>query len=247
MALSTDKILNTAVALVADAAPPTGAAHLDIGSGHGDLIALLRDRFRLDSSACDYTADLMRLDGQRVDIADLNHDPLPYPDARFDLVTCTEVIEHVENFRRLLRECHRVLKPGGTLVVSTPNILNMKSRLRYLLFGFWNLFGPLPVADREKHSTGGHINPVTSFHLNHALLEAGFADLRLTVDKHQRTSVFLLAVFGLPVVLFGRWLQHRERTKYKTVNTGNWPHVAQMNSYDVLTGRTIVARARKPA
>jgi hypothetical protein len=67
------------------------------------------------------------------------------------------------------------------------------------------------------------------------------------VDKHQRTSVFLLAVFGLPVVLFGRWLQHRERTKYKTVNTGNWPYVAQMNSYDVLTGRTIVARARKPA
>ncbi len=246
MALSTDKILNGAVALLQRCQPDITGNHLDIGSGHGDLIRLMRERFAVTSFACDYTDALMQLPGQRVDIADLNHDPLPYPDAQFSVVTCTEVIEHVENHRRLLRECHRVLKPGGLLVVSTPNILNIKSRLRYLLFGFYNLFGPLYVADREKHSTGGHINPVGSFYLNHSLIESGFADLHLTVDKRQRTSFFGLALVGIPIFIFGSWLQYREKTKYHTVNDANQKYVSQMNSLDILTGRTLIVAARKP-
>ena len=137
------------------------ALHLDIGPGHGNLIKLLRKEGSFITSACDYTADLMTLDDVKVDIVDLNTQKLPYQDNAFDLVTCTEVIEHIEHYREALREMHRVLKPSGVLVVTTPNILNIKSRLRFLFFGFYNLFGPLHTKESCIYSTGGHINPVS--------------------------------------------------------------------------------------
>ena len=96
-------------------------------------------------------------------VANLNIESLPFADASFDLVTCTEVIEHLEHYRQTLREMHRVLKPAGRLVVTTPNILNLKSRIRFLIFGFYNLFGPLHTLESNLHDTGGHINPVSSF------------------------------------------------------------------------------------
>jgi SAM-dependent methyltransferase len=48
---------------------------------------------------------------------------LPHPSGSFDLVVAFEVIEHLENWRELLREARRVLDPGGQFVVSTPNRL----------------------------------------------------------------------------------------------------------------------------
>jgi 2-polyprenyl-3-methyl-5-hydroxy-6-metoxy-1,4-benzoquinol methylase len=61
---------------------------------------------------------------------------LPFQSARFDGVDLVEVIEHIENQPQLVREINRVLKPGGMLLVSTPNVLNMMSRLRFLFTGF---------------------------------------------------------------------------------------------------------------
>jgi cyclopropane fatty-acyl-phospholipid synthase-like methyltransferase len=55
------------------------------------------------------------------------------------------VIEHLGNYRDLFRQVHRILKPGGLFVLTTANVLNLKSRLRPVLTGFASLFGPLPV------------------------------------------------------------------------------------------------------
>src|SRR5262245_13695112 len=108
--------------------------HLDVGAGTGRLIELFRERFGVRSWACDYTAQLMKLPGQKVEIADLNHEKLPYANEKFDLVTATEVVEHLEHYREALREFFRVLKPGGLCILTTPNILNTNSRLRSLWF-----------------------------------------------------------------------------------------------------------------
>jgi SAM-dependent methyltransferase len=221
--------------------------YLDVGSGEGELLNLVKLRYScLRCFACDYTAELIRLSDQTVNIVDLNREPLPYPDNRFALATCVETIEHLENYRATLREIHRVLKPGGLTVVSTPNVLNLRSRLRYLTFGFPSLFGPLPVGDREAHSTAGHISPVGWFHLAHALLDAGFIDLKLSIDKFQRRSLISFVLLYLPIRIADRHHYHREVARFKTVGAQNDAIVRQINSHKILLGRTLVISARKP-
>src|SRR5438477_5505870 len=87
---------------------------------------------------------------QRVDIVDLNADKLPYLDGRFSLVTCIETIARVEQIRPILREIFRVLEPGGLTVISTPNILNLPSRLRYLMTGFLDLESRIDRYERRS-------------------------------------------------------------------------------------------------
>ena len=86
-----DLLLNLAL-LLAEPGASAWRTHLDIGAGRGGLIQRVRSKLQVTSSACDYTAALMELPGQSVDVANLNHEPLPYDDASFDVVTATEVI-----------------------------------------------------------------------------------------------------------------------------------------------------------
>jgi SAM-dependent methyltransferase len=65
---------------------------------------------------------------------DIERDDFPYPDGTFDLVTWCEVIEHLTlNPVWALAEIHRVLKPGGALVLSTPNASRADSIANFLL------------------------------------------------------------------------------------------------------------------
>ncbi|GAB4231327.1 MAG: hypothetical protein Tsb0021_09750 [Chlamydiales bacterium] len=71
--------------------------------------------------------------------ADLN-DPLPFSDQSFDYIVCAEGLEHIDNPHHLLREFHRILSPAGKVIISTPNPLKMKSRLKFLKEGTFNGF-----------------------------------------------------------------------------------------------------------
>ena len=135
--LSTPLILKGALDSARDMGLPSNPICLDIGSGNGELIHLMREHFNAKTFACDYVDGLMRLSDQEVDVIDLDKQPLPYADQSFDLITITEIIEHVQNFRAVLKEIHRCLKPGGGVVITMPNILNLTSRFRYMGFGFW--------------------------------------------------------------------------------------------------------------
>jgi len=245
MKLSTDKILQSTLTLLTDNKPNLTGNYLDIGSGTGELIQLVKTNFNVSCYAVDYTDTLMQDKKQKVDVTDLNHCSLPYDDNFFDAVTFTEVIEHLEDHRKILKEINRVLKKDGVLVVTTPNILNMKSRIRFLLVGFYNLFGPLHVKESALHHGGGHINPISYFYLSHSLLDADFRDIKLTIDKKQRTSIFLL-LFLYPLILLGSFfINRKEAGKYKTIDVHNKKFVYEMNSIKCLTGRTIVVSGLK--
>ena len=69
---------------------------------------------------------------------DLN-EGFPVESEAFDVVTAGEVIEHMLDEGAFLDECHRVLKKGGTLVITTPNLAYSLNRLR-VLFGKTPLF-----------------------------------------------------------------------------------------------------------
>ncbi|MBI3344439.1 MAG: class I SAM-dependent methyltransferase [Gammaproteobacteria bacterium] len=219
--------------------------HLDIGAGGGQLIQLMRARLPVESVACDFHIERFGLDGVPMSKVNLNREPLPYSDTAFDLVTCSEVVEHLENYRSLFREARRVLKPGGLLIISTPNVLNAYSRVRYLVSGFANLFGPLPVKNDKLYSTGGHITPIPYFYLAHSLLDADFSDVRLSIDKVQKTSVFWLVPLA-PLIGVGwlRFLRLEER-KYRTITPENRIHVLRHCSWPLLVGRTVIVSARK--
>lgn len=78
------------------------------------------------------TSDKVKVEG----IRDLNHSRLPFPSDYCDLVLAGEVIEHLHNPDNFLREINRVLKPGGDLILSTPNMASWFNRLM-LLFGYY--------------------------------------------------------------------------------------------------------------
>ena len=223
---------------------PLPGEALDIGSGKGELIGAIRTRFGLRTTACDYTDTLMNDSTQRVDIVDLNAGKLPYSDGRFCLVTCVETIEHLEQTRSLLREIYRVLEPGGLAVITTPNILNLRSRLRYLMTGFFSLFHPLPVLERSQPR--GRINPVGYFYLAHALLETGFLDLESKIDRYERRSRVSWIILFLPIRIVGLLFWLREKNKFHTITPENRALVAAVNSRDLLLGRTLILCARKP-
>jgi SAM-dependent methyltransferase len=243
--LSTPQIHRAVLRAIETAGSPSTGDYLDIGSGGGQLLRMIAARYSLNPFACDYTSQLMEAAGQAVEVADLNREPLPYSDNRFALVTCIETIEHLENFRALIREIHRVLKPGGLAVISTPNILNLRSRLRYFSSGFYNLFGPLALEEPRIHGPRGHVTPVNWFYLAHALLSAGFENVQVSVDKYQRRSLPAFVLFVVPIRLANCIVYGRDLKKYQTLDKQNSWAVRLMNSPDLLLGRTLIVTARK--
>src|SRR6185295_12806745 len=62
---------------------------------------------------------------------------LPFEAGTFDRTLCLDVLEHLqyEEQPRALAELHRVLRPGGELLVSVPNLAHLQSRIQFLLRG----------------------------------------------------------------------------------------------------------------
>ncbi|MDP9316424.1 MAG: class I SAM-dependent methyltransferase [Chloroflexota bacterium] len=98
------------------AVPPTaqGAKALDVGCREGIQTKWL-EAHGYDVTAIDKEPIYPR--AQTVDI----EQGLPFPNAFFDLIWCSEVIEHLHNVPQALHEFRRILKPQGKLVVTTPN------------------------------------------------------------------------------------------------------------------------------
>jgi SAM-dependent methyltransferase len=71
--------------------------------------------------------------GITVDDVDLERELLPHGDASFDRIVATEILEHLANPGLFLSECWRVLRPGGTLYLTTPNVVDLRGRARALL------------------------------------------------------------------------------------------------------------------
>lgn len=161
------------VALRLAAAVPAGRA-LDLGAGQGALsLALKRRGFAV--TAADINIDQFRAAGVDCDRLDLNRS-LPYPDRGFDLVLAVEVLEHLESPRAFLREVFRVLRPGGLVVLSTPNITSLPSRLLFLVTGCFDLFVPTRrrLEDPLDAAADGHITPLPGWLVRYDLRQAGF-------------------------------------------------------------------------
>src|SRR5258708_8518450 len=68
----------------------------------------------------------------------------------FDAVFCAEGMEHLENNFFFLREICRILKPGGVLLLTTPNIAALRSRMRFFGSGFFGR-DSRPLNESSRH------------------------------------------------------------------------------------------------
>ena len=102
---------------------------LDAGCATGALLAKLRDRGWACagveiSPAAEYARTERGLDVRRASLEESR-----FPDASFDLVLASHLIEHLNDPAAFAREAHRVLAPGGRFLVTTPNIAGFQARL----------------------------------------------------------------------------------------------------------------------
>jgi 2-polyprenyl-3-methyl-5-hydroxy-6-metoxy-1,4-benzoquinol methylase len=96
--------------------------------------------------------------------------------ASFDVVFAAEVIEHLENPRQVAREWFRILRPGGTLILSTPNNESIRSLLALLVLGHHVAF--------LDSCYPAHITALLRKDLLRILTEAGFSDVRFHFTNH---------------------------------------------------------------
>lgn len=174
--------------------PGPGTRVLDLGCGRGEvLLACHRAGARvagIDSSAAAVEITRETLDGIDADVRQGDVTRLPWPDASFDAVLSGDVIEHLvpEDAAAMLREAHRVLRPGGRLVLHTaPNRLFLTVAWPVLR---WPLIaaGHRESVGRLEHwiaaSKAFHVNEQTVYRLRRGLRTAGFSGPVVWVDAN---------------------------------------------------------------
>ncbi|HOJ31918.1 MAG TPA: class I SAM-dependent methyltransferase [Candidatus Hydrogenedentes bacterium] len=113
----------------------SGKTILDLGCGPGTQISYLAPRnFVVGTDAGFRMLQQARSAGLAPCRADFEQPFLPFREDSFDIVVCTDVIEHVRYPLHLLKEIHRILKPDGAAILSVPNQYNVEHRLK-ILFG----------------------------------------------------------------------------------------------------------------
>jgi 2-polyprenyl-3-methyl-5-hydroxy-6-metoxy-1,4-benzoquinol methylase len=162
---------------------------LDVPAGEGALAArLIAAGFEV--SCCDLYPEIFRLTDVNIRQGDLNRE-LPFDDRSFDYVTCLEGLEHIENPQQAMREFARLLRPGGKIIVSVPNILNIEERMKWLLYGYTSHFKPISRAHVERlrleynnrEEIAAHVNPIAYSELRYILEKNGFQIVRVYRDK----------------------------------------------------------------
>ncbi|RLC64679.1 MAG: hypothetical protein DRI01_02965 [Chloroflexi bacterium] len=161
-----------------------GTYLLDIGCGEGFFLfnasraGYITKGIELSQDAVEYARREFGLDVEAKPFEELR-----FPEDHFDIITLWQVLEHVPYPRVILKEVHRILKPGGLLVASTPNIEGIPAKI--LGKRWWNI--------RQLH-----INQFTLKTLSTILRKVGFKNISSVSYKESISLLMLL----LPVLKY---------------------------------------------
>ena len=158
---------------------------------------------------------------------------LPFPDGVFDAVVSLEGLEHLLLPARCLAEFCRILRPGGRLVLTTPNVNNVQSRWHYLVSGRYSGFRPIV---RRGPSAGGdelvkHVTPPYLPTIVYVLSRHG-----VRVDHVDVTMVRTRQWLALPLAV-PLWLAARRAPAGTMART--------LGSFMLLLGRNVVIHGVK--
>jgi GT2 family glycosyltransferase/2-polyprenyl-3-methyl-5-hydroxy-6-metoxy-1,4-benzoquinol methylase len=145
-----DLTVRSSLSVLATLVSP-GSRVLDLGTGSGALGRVLREQrqCRVDGLTLSPAEHAEAQDAyERLAVADLE-DPSwadLFAEAAYDCIVCADVLEHLRGPEQVLRACHRLLKPGGSLLVSVPNV-GYAGMVVDLMHGDWR-YGPEGLLDR---------------------------------------------------------------------------------------------------
>lgn len=209
---------------------------LDIPSGAGAFThRVLAKGIEVHSSDIE---NIMMVENRNFMKADMNR-TLPYEDNTFDAIVCIDGIEHIERPFDFIRECYRVLRHGGKLIISTPNIHALRSRWRWFLTGHHNKC-KTPL-DEKNVTPLHHINMTSYTEMRYMLHTNG-----LNIEKLTTNRVKLISYFYLPVVplayLTTKLVYNKEENNLEQ-RKRNKQIIKQMFSFPLLFGETMIVKA----
>ncbi|MDD5284862.1 MAG: class I SAM-dependent methyltransferase [Desulfuromonadaceae bacterium] len=225
---------------------------LDIGAGRGYMARKLGGYLAgkgLDPRdvlvACDLFPEFFEYEG--VECIKVNAiDRLPFDNNSFDIVYAIEVVEHLQNPYAFIGEIFRIVKPGGSILLSMPNILNISSRISFFLNGFHVLFEPLSFKDEDAGRLCGHIMPLSYFYIEHGMRKSGFVRTDVFPDKFKKSNLALYYLCGIMFkAAFRRFVRQIIR-KNPYLYEVNREALSQVNSKTLLCSRSCIMRGLKP-
>ncbi|HEY3883679.1 MAG TPA: methyltransferase domain-containing protein [Vicinamibacterales bacterium] len=152
----------------------------DVGCGTGALWRAAAGRFSRGIGL-----DAVRYDGLPDDLefvaADLDQTPFPIAAASVDVTTALEVIEHLENPRAFVRELARITRPGGWVVVTTPNQLSALSLLTLAFKGRHSAF--------QDSEYPAHRTALLEVDLRRIASECGLRDVAVEFTRQGRVPL----------------------------------------------------------
>jgi SAM-dependent methyltransferase len=237
------EIIDGLLDLIADLDSRSARA-LDVSCRNGEVLAALAAR-GFEVRGTRFEREMPPIEGIPVDEGiDLTRG-LPYPDASFDLVVLTEVIEHLENHRAAVCELARVLRPSGRLVLTTPNIMRLDSRLGFLLSGVHKARRrPIPLNTPLTGAHHYHNYPIT-FALLYYLLHAN--GLRIERLGHGSVKPLSYVLYALLYPIVAANTRYRLMWRVRESNRAalNNDLVRWMLDRRVLIEDNLILRARK--
>jgi SAM-dependent methyltransferase len=99
---------------------------LDIGCFHGEFMEHMRAGYAWEVAGVEFSTRPPNHYGLDIFYGDIAN--APYPDASFDVITLWAVLEHVYDPNRMLAQAHRLLKPGGVVIILVPNFNSIQAR-----------------------------------------------------------------------------------------------------------------------
>jgi len=212
---------------------------LDAPAGLGEISQKLKDA-GFDVVAADVNPHLFCGPGIRCEKANLNED-LPFLDASFDFILCANGIEHLEDPFHFVRECFRVLKERGKLLITTPNIFNLKSRVAYVLVG-WDHFKEKPCNEVEDYEGGHHIHLANYYELRINLHRNGFRIIEATTHQFSHTAMALFFLYPMVYLMTHRGFRRETNPMQKGRNEEILKHIL---SADLIFGKKLFLLAEK--
>ena len=201
-----------------------GKKIVDFPAGNGITSTILKD-IGAKPLPFDLFPEYFKIDNLECIRANINKG-IPLGNEEVDAIISQEGIEHFENQLSALQEFNRILKLGGSLIITTPNNSNMVGRLSYFLAEneIFNKTMPQNELDDiwmtnqniSKEIYYGHIFLIGINKLRLLAKLSGFKIKNIENSKPKLTAIILLVLF-YPFILFSNWRSYK-RNLYKNKN-----------------------------